>query len=709
EIDGRRVPWHQDEMRMMCLLPCLIIPVTGLVMAAHLPHWIVDLSRYQGTMPILIVGRAVTAYAGALTVLLAYLIGRDAYNRAAGLIAAAMLATAMLHVQTSHFATTDVILGFLTTAAVYCFLKISQKPRMLWYALGAVCTGFAVGAKWSGVTLPGILFVAHAIATLGDQKNGKTGRWIHVGWLIAAGLILAHFLLAARSVTPPVNETLAAFRDFYWTYVWWIAGFGGLAFLASIYLLILRKRWHGGKVGWLRPAIQIYRPWVWLGLAVAIGLAAFMAAQPMAYFDAKEFGRSISEQAALNATGERPVVYTQQYRHTPPVFYSLDNLFYPSLDWLTAFFVVGGCLYALVRLYQNKNSSSDLLLSAWVIPSFLLYSCVHSKFPRYMDAVLPVMMVMGARWMVDLARIQPSVYAPSLPSFGEGWRKAARRFGRWGGALALVCGLIYGVSYVGIYNRPHTLVQTEKWLKENSKPGAKITMQSWDNGIGIHIEHSDQLGIHDRGEQDLRNPRERVRYLSEMLDRFDYVVLQSKRGYGTTLQNPDLFPITNQFLRALFAEQLGFRIAKVIDNPPRFLGWKFYADEEDETARIYDHPKIVIFEKTQNFTQDQLSDLIFNPPEWVSQITKEEILTLRDGHAVYGAPPGRPLLSWMAMVYLLGIIGFILLFPIAAFLPDRGYGVSKIIGLALFGWLSWILASTGAMPVSQMQGLLVLA
>ena len=708
EIDGRNVPWYKDEQRLMFFFPCLFIPFTGLVLAAVLPGFTVDLSKYnQGSLPILLVGRAVTAYAGGLTVLLAYLIGRDAYNRTTGLIAAAMLATAMLHVQTSHFATTDVILGFLTTAAVYCFLKISQKPRLYWYIIGAICTGFAVGTKWSGITLPGILLLAHAMATLGDKRQGKVGRWIHSVWLLYTAAFLAHFFMAAKSNTPPIDVTFAAFRDFYWSYKWFFGVGEIILFLGSLYLLILRKRWHGGQVGWFMPAVRIYRPWVWLSIAIVVGLVAFMIAEPMAYFDAKEFGKSIAEQSKLNATGENPIVFTQQYRNTLPVIYSLDNLFYPSLDWVTAFFVIGGCIFAFAQLFRD-GSHPDLLLCAWVIPSFILYSSMHSKFPRYMDAILPVMMVLGARWITALISIRPKFYSPYMPGVSERWKKAFKAFGMVGGAAALICGLIYAVSYVGIYNRPHTLVEAGQWMRGHMKRGALITQNSWDNGIGIHIESKDQIGIHTSADQELRSPAERIRYLARMLNKFDYVVFPSKRGYGTTLHNPDKFPVTNKFLRAFFAEQLGFKVAKVFTNPPRFLGYEFRVDNEDETARVYDHPKVIIFEKTQKFTPEQLRDLIQNPPDWVNRITDQEILNIRDGHPVFSTPPDYPLLQWLIFLFVLGWIAFFLLFPIAAYLPDRGYGISKIVGIALFAWISWFSASTGLMNLSYMQGIFIL-
>lgn len=708
EIDGRRIPWYKDEQRLTFLFPCLLIPLTGLVLLALLPASLIDFSQYQNpkTASILLTGRVVMAYSGALSVLLAYLIGRDAYNRATGLIAACMLATAMLHVQTSHYATTDVMLGLWTTAAVYCFLKIALKPRLVWYILGAIATGFAVGTKWSGVALPGILFIAHSAATWGDEREGKTGRWIHTVWLTITALVLLHFLKAARSTEPTLDVTLAAFRDFYLNKIWLFAVLGSILFFASIYVLILRKRWHNGEIGWIRPAVRIYWPWCCLAVAIVVGLAAFLFAEPMAYFDSEWFGRNIASQNNIIVTGSAKVPYTNQFNHTFPVFYLLDNLFYPSLDWLTAFFVVAGCLYALVRMLK-KCTKPDLVLTAWIVPSFILYSSFHAKFPRYLDAILPVMAVFGARLIVDLVRIQPQYYIPELPGLSVGIKKSLKRFGLVGGGLALLSGLIYSWSYIKMYDLPLTMITAGQYVQEQFlQKGKKVTAQVWDEGLpGVHV--SDQLAVHTQHDVEVRDPKQRVRYLAQMLERYDGIILQSKRGYGTTLHNPDMFPVTNQFMQALFAEQLGFRIAKVVDNPPRFLSWEFRTDEEDETARIYDHPKIVIFEKTQEFSQEELEQLISSPPSWVTQITAKEILNQRDGYPVYKTPPSHPVLKWWLIVQILGWIAFVLLFPLASYLPDRAYGISKAVGIALFAWICWFLASIKAFPLSRFQGLAV--
>ncbi len=690
-------PLWKNERKLVFFIPCMLIPLTGLMIFFFLPAEVVNLSKYNpNSVSIIVIGRIVTAFLSVLTVLLAYLIGNDAYNRATGLVAAFMLATAMLHIQTSHFATVDGIAAFWVTAAIYFFLKISQKPRLIWYVLGAVCTGFAVGTKWSAILLPAMLWFAHAIATWSDDRHGKDGRLIHVFWLMVSALVLVQFFQAARSADPLFHITLARFRDFYVNNWIALAAAVGVLIVATLVFLFIRKK-QLNQPGFFKGCFQIYLPWVWLVVAVAVGWGAFLFAQPMAYFDSHAFARDINEVSRINATGEANMIYTKQFNNTLPVLTLLNNLFYPSLDYVTAFFVLAGCLFAAFRLLHVK-CKSDLFLVAWAIPAFVVYSSLDSKFPRYIVPVLPVMIVLGARLIVTLCRIQVREKINALPFLDLNTRKALKGLGWAGGFAALLFGLIYGNAYTAMYQHPHTLKTTEDFLKQHMKPGQKITQNDWDEGFGIHIERDDQLYIHSGSD---RNPSQRIQYFTGKLQEFDYIVFPSKRAYGTTFENPEQYPLTNKFLRALFAEQLGFRVLKVIENPVQFMGIHFYVDEEDETARIYDHPKVIILEKFQQLSGQQIEELILNPPAWVNEITKEEILTLRDGKPVFAKPVWAPVLRWYVMLFALGALAFVFLFPLMQRLPDGGYAVSKTIGLAFFSWLAWFLASNEIILLSQ--------
>lgn len=683
------VAWYADHERMLFAMFAFALPLAGLALTFSLPHWLVDLSRYDPERSsILLVGRMITAWGGALTVLFVYLIGRDAYRPLAGLIGAAMLATAMLHTQTSHFATVDVLLGLFTTVAVYAFLKISQTGRWRWYALAALASGCAIGTKWSGILLIGILLVAQAIHTLGRVSGAE--RFIHLSWLALAGVVLLHFLRAASSLDPTFDRTLAAFRDFYLGNLWWMLPLAALWFAATIFLLSLQMIWEGREAGLFRRAWRLYRPWLALSITVALGLCAVYAAQPMAFHDSQAFASHIIEQTRMHSSGERPVWFTEQFHNTPPVFYSLDNLFYPSLDWLTAFFVVAGCLFALYRIVSGKNPA-DLLLCSWVFPTFILFSTSYSKFPRYMLICLPIMMVFGGRLIAELMRLQPAFFTPEAPWLTPKHKRWARGFGYAGGGAALLCGLLYAIAYVSIYQHPHTLVQADRFIRENLLPsGARVMVNNVDEGPSYGLD----IGFHYAGPSN-HDPQAVFAYYAEKLSQTDYLVFRSKRPYGSTLQYAEKYPHTNQVLRMLFAEQLGFRVMRVFKNTPRLGPFEFRVDEEDETARIYERPKVILFERTQPYDRAQLARIMENPPTWVDEITASDILRLREGYPVFTQPPSHPVLRWWIAIQLAGAIGFLLFFPLASRLPDRGYGVSKAIGLALYSWLVWLSASIG--------------
>jgi hypothetical protein len=52
-------------------------------------------------------------------------------------------------------------------------------------------------------------------------------------------------------------------------------------------------------------------------------------------------------------------------------------------------------------------------------------------------------------------------------------------------------------------------------------------------------------------------------------------------------------------------------------------------------------------------------------------------------------------LVWLAVLELLGLAAFALLFRLLPVLPDRGFSLAKILGLLLTAYLAWLLGSLG--------------
>ena len=98
-------------------------------------------------------GRAVSGVIGILTVLLTYLLATRMYGWHAGILAGFLLAATPLHIQNSHYITTDVFLTFIVLATLYFAVQLSQRGWTRDYLYTGIGIGFAVATKFSALPL----------------------------------------------------------------------------------------------------------------------------------------------------------------------------------------------------------------------------------------------------------------------------------------------------------------------------------------------------------------------------------------------------------------------------------------------------------------------------------------------------------------------------------------------------------------------------
>ena len=65
-------------------------------------------------------------------------------------------------------------------------------------------------------------------------------------------------------------------------------------------------------------------------------------------------------------------------------------------------------------------------------------------------------------------------------------------------------------------------------------------------------------------------------------------------------------------------------------------------------------------------------------------------------------------LVWLITLEFLGVLGFLLAFPLFSRLPDRGYSVAKVFALLLLGYLLWVFGLTQLIPNSLVTILLII-
>lgn len=152
--------------------------------------------------PYFLLGRLLSAAFGTVSVYLVYRLGRVAYGRPAGLLAALFLAVMPLHVAYSHMAVTDVTATALSLLALLLFLWAAQGRGGRWLLAGAVAAGLATSTKYN----LGLLVLPASVAAV-YACRGEVRIRVAAG---ARATLLWPRLLVARVYAPMLVAFLAA-------------------------------------------------------------------------------------------------------------------------------------------------------------------------------------------------------------------------------------------------------------------------------------------------------------------------------------------------------------------------------------------------------------------------------------------------------------------------------------------------------------------
>jgi YYY domain-containing protein len=239
----------------------------------------------------------------------------------------------------------------------------------------------------------------------------------------------------------------------------------------------------------------------------------------------------------------------------------------------------------------------------------------------------------------------------------------------------------------------------------------------------------------------------KIGIMTEALNKADYIISSSNRFYDSLSRMPLRFPMSINFYNALFGGQLGFDLEKLVTSFPSIGNFEI-ADqylpiysapkwlnewESEEAFSVYDHPTVFIYKKNLDKYDPKVLDEVLNrvPLNEASRISdalvgKPDTLLvnrisswnpLESSSAPTGfqlTPEQRaiqtqggtwkdlfnrewpintsPLLAvagWWAVMLVLGLAAWPLLFVLLPALPDRAYPMAKVAGLLIVSWLVW--------------------
>ena len=639
------------------------LPLYLLAAVAHGLTWLTQITHGRFVPPdggawsdfnhFTLVGRAISALFDTGSVLIAGLLARRLAGRVAGLLAAAFVATIPFDVQVSHFYAVDTLLLFFILLTLYgCVLMVQEREdASLWSGWG---TGLLTGAAFG-------LAMATKVSAL--------------PLIVPIGVAL--ILCWRRS---GIDEALLA-----------VVGVGAAA------------------------------------------LVTFVLTSPYALIDWSDFYAAASQQIELSR-GQLDYPYVLQFANTTPYVYEIQQLLLYDMGLPLGLLGLAGFGWAVSRLWHGLNTDWSIIVS-WVVVYFAVVGSGYTKFSRYMLPVFAPLAICGACAILAWAAWGESRLLPSFRFLrrnisGHAWWRAI-----WLGVAAavLAASVLFALGMDSIYSTNMTRVVASQWIYNHIPAGATITYEIWDDSLPIMAPpaYTNSLGEGYTSSGHLIDPGQyqevglalydpdtlaKAQQLSAQLASASVVVMSSQRLLDSIPKLPDRYPMASRYYTLLFGGQLGFKLAAHFEEHPHVLGFVLNESSADESFSVYDHPPVWIFTRvgaglSQSAILQKLdSGLNFGETASRTGAQKSLLLSATDAKADQASLPLSvqfspqslanqiPLFWWLLFVELLGLAAFPLAYSVFPGLHDRGWGLSKLLGLLILAYMIWLPSSLSILP-----------
>ncbi|HEY5983192.1 MAG TPA: DUF2298 domain-containing protein [Anaerolineales bacterium] len=276
-----------------------------------------------------------------------------------------------------------------------------------------------------------------------------------------------------------------------------------------------------------------------------------------------------------------------------------------------------------------------------------------------------------------------------------------------------------------------------------------INESDWDDGLPLRLgpEGYDAYGGLFQEGLSLQlywdDNAEKLQRFVDVLGQGDYIFISSNRQWATTTRVPERYPLTTAYYRALigcpddkdviwcynvarpgmFNGKIGFELAAVFESFPTLdipgvLRWEANDQFAEEAFTVYDHPKVLVFHKTADYSEAKLrgvlqsvnldsvvhltprqaagyKSLMLPPAELARQQAGGTWSDLFDYDWIQNRFPMLGLLLWYVFILVLGLVTYPILRGALPGLGDKGYPVARSLGLVLLACANWLVGSAG--------------
>lgn len=423
-----------------------------------------------------------------------------------------------------------------------------------------------------------------------------------------------------------------------------------------------------------------------------VALAVFTLFEPYAIVRREPFIQDIRTQARI-VRGIWDVPFTRQFVGLTPGVYELKNLFAYTVGPALLLAGLAAIAFVAFRFARSRDVALAIPL-VWTVAYIPTLLITEARFLRYTLPLLPVIAVLAG---------------------GMLWTWMQRPGGLRAGQIATVVVLgvtaIWAFGFVSIYGSEHPRIAASNWIYDNVEAGSTLSAESWDDALPLRIEGKTQsYNIQSLDIYGDLPPEEKVDYLYTALEPVDYIVMSSDRLIYSVDNLPWRYAVQNEYYRRLLNGQLGFQLVYQAELRPELFGVRYDDSGADESFTVYDHPRVMIFERVEQLSREEFRDRLLwgiNQPwepqrypaqEWLlldQPVGEREAVSDIGWNSLAVDSAIFATILWLIALELFGLA----VLPWSALIfrrtPDRGALATRLIGVLAVGWLVWIGASFG--------------
>jgi YYY domain-containing protein len=273
--------------------------------------------------------------------------------------------------------------------------------------------------------------------------------------------------------------------------------------------------------------------------------------------------------------------------------------------------------------------------------------------------------------------------------------------------------------------------------------GAAVANETdYDYGLPFRVDGYDGFAGIFRGDLNFQvywdDNVDKLARFKETLNLADYIFIPTNHQYAQITRLPERYPLTTVYYRELigcpperniiecyrvaqpgtFDGNLGFDLVAVFESYPSIGPFVINDQAAEEAFTFYDHPKVLIFKKSADYDPEQVASILgavdltnvvhLTPREaasYKSMLLSEDRLAqqraggtwsnLFDYDWLQNKYPVLGLVIWYAFVFLLGVLTYPIIRLVMPGLGDKGYALSRTLGLVILAYVPWLLGSLG--------------